>query len=138
MSWVFPIKDAVLGHLGTWGSLRSEFDCLLGVLMHARIDALMHPHFWSLLPSSVFDWVVIAVSIRDATMPLNTPRHPVSITLITLCSLHRTVLLSVGAHEHCSRHRRSTSSEEYCCQGDTSSLPHGTHHNFWCPWVGPN
>ena len=52
--------------------------------MHARIDALMHPCFWSLLPSSVFDWVVIAVSIRDAMMPLNTPIHPMSITSITL------------------------------------------------------
>ena len=84
MSWVFPIKDTALGHSGTWGSLRFEFNCLLGVLMHARIDTLTHPHFWSLLPSSVFDWVVIAVSIRDTMTPLNTPLHSVSITLITL------------------------------------------------------
>ena len=52
--------------------------------MHARIDALMHPYFWSLLPSSVFDWVVIIVSIRYASTPLNTPLHPVSITSTTL------------------------------------------------------
>ena len=52
--------------------------------MHARIDALMCLHFWSLLPSSVFDWVVIAVSVHDAMTPLNTLLHPVSITSITL------------------------------------------------------
>ena len=55
--------------------------------MHARIDALMHPHFWSLLPSRVFDWVVVAVSVRDLTTPLDTPLHPVSITSITLCAV---------------------------------------------------
>ena len=44
--------------------------------------------------------------------------------------LHRTVLLSVGAHEHCSRCRRSTSSEVYRCRGNTLSLPHGTHHIY--------
>ena len=52
--------------------------------------------------------------------------------------LHRTVLLSVGACEHCSRCRRSTSLEAYHHWGDTSSLPHSTHHNFWHPWVGSN
>ena len=52
--------------------------------MHARIDVLMHPCFWSLLPSSVFDWVVIAVGVYDATTPLNTSIHPMSITLTTL------------------------------------------------------
>ena len=65
----------------------SEFDCLLGVLVHARIDALMRPCFWSLLPSGICDWVVIAVSICDATMPLNTPIHPISIISITLCTV---------------------------------------------------
>ena len=65
----------------------SEFDCLLGVLMHARIDVLMHPHFWSLLPLSVFDWVIIAVSICDVMTPLNTPIHPVSIISTTLCAI---------------------------------------------------
>ena len=38
-----------------------------------------------------------------------------------MCHLHRTVLLSVGAHEYCSVYKRSTSSEAYCCRGDTSS-----------------
>ena len=52
--------------------------------MHARIDALMSPHFWSLLPSSGFDWVVIAVSVCDVLTPLNTPLHPMSVTSITL------------------------------------------------------
>ena len=44
----------------------------------------MRPHFWSLLPSRVFDWVFVAVSIHDAMIPLDTPLHPVSITSITL------------------------------------------------------
>ena len=98
--------------------------------MHARIDALMCPCFWSLLPLSIFDWVVIVVSVHNALTSLNTPLHPMSVTSITLHAVfHRTVLL-VGACEHCSRHRRPTSSEAYRYQGDTSSLPHGTHHIY--------
>ena len=55
--------------------------------MHARIDALMHSRFWSVLPSSVFDWVVIIVSILNVSTPLHTPLHPVSVTSITLCAV---------------------------------------------------
>ena len=55
--------------------------------MYARIDALTCPRFWSLLPSSVFDWVVIIVSVRYASTPLNTLTHPVSITSTTLCTI---------------------------------------------------
>ena len=62
--------------------------------MHTGIDALTSPHFWSLLPSSVFDWVVIDVSICDTSTPLNTLLHPVSITSITLCAIF-TGLLSL-------------------------------------------
>ena len=40
--------------------------------MHASIDVLTRPHFWSLLPLSVFHWVVIIVSICDVSTPLNT------------------------------------------------------------------
>ena len=47
----------------------------------------MHLHFWSLLPLSVFDWVVIAVSVCDTMMPLNTLIHPVSVISITLCTV---------------------------------------------------
>ena len=52
--------------------------------MHARIDALTHPRFWSLLPSIVFDWVVIIVSVRYALTPRNTPTHPMSVISNTL------------------------------------------------------
>ena len=55
--------------------------------MHARIDALMRPHSWSLLPSSVFVGVVIIVSVHDALTPLNTLTHPMSVTSITLCAI---------------------------------------------------
>ena len=51
--------------------------------MHARIDALMRPHFWSLLPSTILDWVVIIVSVCCALMPWNTPTHPMSVILNT-------------------------------------------------------
>ena len=44
----------------------------------------MHPHFWHLLPSIAFDWVVIIVSVRYASTPLNTPTHPMSVTSNTL------------------------------------------------------
>ena len=52
--------------------------------MHARIDALTCPHFWSLLPSIVLDWIVIIVSAHYALMPQNTPTHPMSIISNTL------------------------------------------------------
>ena len=61
--------------------------------MHAIIDALMHPHFLSLLPSIVLDWVVIIVSIRYTSMPRNTPTHPVSVISNTLSAV-RTGLTS--------------------------------------------
>ena len=63
MSWVYPIKALRWAIWGPGVHFSSEFDCLLRVLMHARIDVLTHLHFWSLLPSNVFDWVVIAVSV---------------------------------------------------------------------------
>ena len=79
----WPIGD--LPHLGLRVHFGSEFDCR--VFVHARIDALTRPRFWSLLPSIVFDWVVIIVSIRYASMPRNTPTHPVSVILNTLCAV---------------------------------------------------
>ena len=69
--------------------------------MHARIDALMHPHFWSLLPSTILDWVVIIVSVSqsiDALKHADTSRE-CNLKYFT-CRLHRTNLLLVGAHEH--------------------------------------
>ena len=69
--------------------------------MHARIDALTRPRFWSLLPSTILDWVVIIVSVSlsvDAPKRADTSRE---------CYLkyfarrpHRTDLLLVGAREH--------------------------------------
>ena len=71
--------------------------------------------------------------------PLNMPIHPHEHSLdYSMHCLHRTVLLSVGTSEHCSWHRRSTSSEAYSCRGSTLPFPHGTHHNFWRPWVDIN
>ena len=71
--------------------------------MHARIDVLTHPRFWSLLPSTILDWVVIIVSISPS---VDAPKHA---DISRECNLeyfgrrlHRTNLLSVGAHEHCS------------------------------------
>ena len=46
----------------------------------------MRPCPWSLLPSSLFIGVVIIVSIHNASTPLNTQTHPVSVTSITLCT----------------------------------------------------
>ena len=84
----------------TWGlgftsvlSSTAGYSCTLG---------LTRPHFWSLLPSIVFDWVVIIVSVHYASMPRNTPTHPVSVISNTLRCPHRTDLLLVGAREHCS------------------------------------
>ena len=113
--------------------------------MHARIDTLTRSHFWSLLPSSVFDWVVITVSVCDVS---NAPKHTVTshecYLNYSMRHLHRTVLLLLGAHEHCSICRRSTSSEVYCRWGDPSSS-HVTHTTIfgvpgWAQLIanGPN
>ena len=61
-----------LPYLGLGVHFGSELDCR--VFMHTRIDALTCPCFW----------VVIIVSVRHASMPLDTLLHPVSITLTTL------------------------------------------------------
>ena len=71
--------------------------------MHARIDAPMHPCFWSLLPSTILDWVVIIVSIPlhvDAPKHADTS-HERNLEYSARRS-HRTDLLLVGAREHCS------------------------------------
>ena len=52
--------------------------------MHAGIDVLTHPCFWSLLPSRVFDRVIVAASISDVMTPLDTPLHPVSVISFAL------------------------------------------------------
>ena len=69
--------------------------------MHARIDALMHPHFWSPLPSIILDWVVITVSVSlsvDAMKRADTS-HECYLEYFA-CHPHRTNLLLVGACEH--------------------------------------
>ena len=69
--------------------------------MHARIDALTHPCFWSLLPSTILDWVVIIVSVSpsiDAPKCADTS-HECYLEYFA-CRPHRTDLLLVGAHEH--------------------------------------
>ena len=118
-----PYKDAAIGQLGNLPhlgpgvtsvlSLTAGYSCMLGL----RADV---SHFWSLLPSSVFNLVVIIVSVCHMSTPLNT---------ITFCEcyfdystrrLHRTVLLSVGACEH---HSGCTSLHlgSICHWGSTSS-----------------
>ena len=69
--------------------------------MHARIDALTRPRFWSLLPSIILDWVVITVSVSpsvDATKHADTSRE--CYLEYFARHLHRTDLLLVGAREH--------------------------------------
>ena len=69
--------------------------------MHARIDVLTRPRFWSLLPSTILDWVVIIVSVSpsiDAPKCANTSCE-CYLEYFTR-RLHRTDLLSVGARVH--------------------------------------
>ena len=69
--------------------------------MHAGIDALTRPRFWSLLPSTILDWVIIIVSVSpsvDATEHAETSRE--CYLEYFAHRLHRTDLLSVGAREH--------------------------------------
>ena len=127
----WPIKD--LPHLGLRVHFGSEFDCR--VFVHARIDALMCPRFWSLLPSIVFDWVVIIWPLHiDA--PQNTLTHPVSVISNTPHAI-RTGLTSFRLVPV-----STVPAVKVYIFGSVSPLgwhiilPRGTHHNFWRPWVG--
>ena len=106
--------------------------------MHARIDALTRPCFWSLLPSTIFDWVVITVSISpsvDATKHANTSRE--CYLEYFACRLHRTDLLLVGAREHYSG-CTSLHLRKCIATGATHHSPPWHTSQFWCPWVGTN
>ena len=98
--------------------------------MHTRIDALTCPRFWSLLPLSVFDWVVIAVSIRDAAMPLSTPIHPMGVISTTLCvvftglsSFQLVPMSTVPDIEGLHHRKRKAAGATHC----HSRAPHITH-----------
>ena len=71
--------------------------------MHARIDALTRPRFWSLLPSTILDWVISTVSVSPG---VDAPKHADTSRECYLeyftCRPHRTYLLLVGSREHCS------------------------------------
>ena len=106
--------------------------------MHARIDALTHPRFWSLLPSTILDWVVIIVSV---SLHIDAPKHA---DTSHECNLeyfarhpHRTNLLSVGAHEHCSG-CTSLHLQKRIATGATHHPPMWHTSQFWHPWVGTN
>ena len=67
------------------------------------------------------------MSVCDASTPLNTSETSCEhCSLSSAIRLHRTALLLVGTHEHCSWHRRSTPLEVYSCRDDTLS-PHIAH-----------
>ena len=116
-------------HLGLGVHFSSEFDCR--VFVHARINALMRPHSRSLLPSSVFVWVIIIVSVRDMLTPSNTLTHPVSITSITLratfTGLSSFQLVPVSTFPSVQGYIFRSISPP----GRHIILLRGSHHNFW-------
>ena len=106
--------------------------------MHARIDVLMRPRFWSLLPSTILDWVIIIVSVSlsaDATEHAETSRE--CYLEYFACHPHRTYLLLVGAREHCSG-CTSLHLWKRITTGATHPSPAWHTSQFWHPWVGPN
>ena len=106
--------------------------------MHARIDALTRPRFWSLLPSTILDWVIIIVSVSssvDATEHAETSRE--CYLEYFACRPHRTDLLSVGACEHYSG-GTSLHLRKRIATGATHPSPTWRPSQFWCPWVGTN
>ena len=106
--------------------------------MHARIDALTCPCFWSLLPSTILDWVVIIVSVSpsvDAMKCADTSRE--CYLEYFACCLHRTDLLLVGAHEHYSG-CTSLHLRKCIATGATHHPPAWHTSQFWHPWVGTN
>ena len=106
--------------------------------MHARIDALTCPRFWSLLPSTILDWVVIIVSVP---LHVDAPKHadtsPERNLKYSACRPHRTDLPSVGAHEHCSG-CTGLHLQKRIATGATHHPPVWHTSQFWHPWVGPN
>ena len=106
--------------------------------MHARIDALTRPRFWSLLPSTILDWVIITVSVSPS---VDAPKHA---DTSRECYLeyfarrpHRTYLLLVGAREHCSG-CTSLHLRKRIATGATHPSPAWRTSQFWRPWVGTN
>ena len=106
--------------------------------MHTRIDALMRPRFWSLLPSIILDWVVRTVSVSpsiDAMKRADTSRE--CYLEYFACRPHRTDLLLVGAHEHYSG-CTSLHLQKRITTGVTHHPPTWHTSQFWHSWVGPN
>ena len=121
---------------GSLGFTSLWFQVRLQVFVHAGIDALTRPRFWSLLPSTILDWVIIIVSVSpsvDATehaetshecyleyfAPSAQDRPPFGWCPWALFQLYK-----------------STSSEVYCHRGDTSSSRWHTSH-FGIPGWAP-
>ena len=73
-------------------SLTAGYSCMLG---------LTCPCFWSLLPSTILDWVVITVSVSPSVDAMKHADTSCECYLkYFACRPHRTDLLLVGAHEH--------------------------------------
>ena len=98
----------------------------------------MRPRFWSLLPSTILDWVIIIVSVSLSVDAMKHADTSLECYLEYFAHRpHRTYLLLVGAHEHCSgctslhlRKRIATGVTHHPSTWHTSQ--------FWRPWVGTN
>ena len=98
----------------------------------------MRPRFWSLLPSTILDWVVIIVSVSpsvDATKHADTSREcyleyfmraictgPTSFWLVPVSTIPAVQVYIFGSVSPLGQH---------------IILPHGTHHNFGVPGWAP-
>ena len=104
--------------------------------MHARIDVLTHPCFWSLLPSTILDWVVIIVSVSPSVDAMKHADTSCECYLEYFAHRpHRTDLLLVGAHEHYSG-CTSLHLWKRIATGVTHHPPAWHTSHFWRPWVG--
>ena len=101
--------------------------------MHARINALTRPHFWSLLPSTILDWVVIIVSVSpsiDAPKRAD-PSHE--------CNLEYFMAVRTGLTSFRLVPVSTVPAVQVYIFGSVSPpgwhiiLPCGTHHNFGIP-----
>ena len=123
-----------LPHLGLRVHLTLVRGSTARVFMHARIDTLTRPRFWSLLPSTILDWVVIIVSISlsvDVLKHTDTSREcyleyftcPVrtgstSFWLVPVSTVPAVLVYIFGS---------------VSLPGQHIILLHGTHHNFGIP-----
>ena len=73
-------------HSTYWGSFLGSLQFLSPQVRYSCMQGLTHPHFWSLLPSKIINWLLFAIAVSIHTT--STPLH----ILEASCECHHTVM----------------------------------------------